>query len=260
MYALCRYNHVFSRAAALSPSLWVASGQGGPADPGVALMAEDTIIYMDYGSEEMKNHRQIQEALKHAAGAFSGPAGKYMYADRAGRTALRGKLGKADSCIYEMPSDRGRKVRKKMNVEYHKRYSPSLNRDMEFKVYGHSGHPCIYFPCQNGRFYDFENFKMVDVWAKYIDQGRVQVFTVDTIDGETWSAKDRNPHDRIARHEQWYHYVVDELVPEIFDKNAQGNGGYRAEGHHYLWMQHGSHACGQLLSSGDRICLTPTFL
>ena len=117
-----------------------------------------------------------------------------------------------------------------MNIEYHKRYSPSLNRDMEFKVYGHSGHPCIYFPCQNGRFYDFENFRMLDVWAKYIEQGRTQVFTVDTIDGETWSAKDKNPHDRIVRHEQWYHYVVDDLVPEIFDKNAMGSGGYRAEG------------------------------
>lgn len=69
IYAICRYNHVFSRAAALSPSLWVASGKI------VQMirecdMGEDTIIYMDYGSEEMKNHRQIQEALKHAAGAF----------------------------------------------------------------------------------------------------------------------------------------------------------------------------------------------
>ena len=69
IYAICRYNHVFSRAAALSPSLWVASGKIVQMIRECA-MGEDTIIYMDYGSEEMKNHRQIQEALKHAAGAF----------------------------------------------------------------------------------------------------------------------------------------------------------------------------------------------
>ncbi len=118
----------------------------------------------------------------------------------------------------------------RMNIEYHKHYSQYLGRDMEFKVYGHSGRPCLYFPCQNGRFYDFENFRMIDVWSGPIEQGRVQIFTADTIDGETWSAKGGNPHDRIVRHEQWYHYVVDELVPEIFERNAVGNGGQRARG------------------------------
>ncbi|WP_346697509.1 alpha/beta hydrolase-fold protein [Catenibacillus scindens] len=117
-----------------------------------------------------------------------------------------------------------------MNIEYHKRFSPQLGRDMEFKVYGHSGRPCLYFPCQDGRFFDFENFHMVDVCAAPIEEGRLQVFTVDTVDRETWSAKGGNPHDRIARHEQWYHYVTDELVPEIFWKNAQSNGGKRARG------------------------------
>ena len=117
-----------------------------------------------------------------------------------------------------------------MNIEYHKRYSPSLGRDMEFKVYGHAGHPVLFIPCQNGRFFDFENFHMIDVWAKYIEAGRAQVFSIDTIDGETWSAKGMNPHDRIVRHEQWFNYVVNELVPEIMYMNTEANGGYRHMG------------------------------
>ena len=48
-----------------------------------------------------------------------------------------------------------------MNIKYYKEYSHHLNRDMEFKVYGHSGQPILVFPCQDGRFYDFENFKMI---------------------------------------------------------------------------------------------------
>ena len=117
-----------------------------------------------------------------------------------------------------------------MKIEYYKRYSRRLGRVMEFKVYGHAGQPWLFFPCQNGRFYDFENFKMTDVWAPVIEAGKVQMFTVDTIDGETWSFKSGNPHRRIERHEQWFWYVTDELLPEILKINSAANGGQNADG------------------------------
>jgi esterase/lipase superfamily enzyme len=69
-----------------------------------------------------------------------------------------------------------------MKVEYFKRYSKCLNRDMEFKVYGHSGNPILVFPAQDGRFYDFENFKMVNSIKHLIDDGKIQLFCCDSID------------------------------------------------------------------------------
>ena len=48
-----------------------------------------------------------------------------------------------------------------MQKQYFKIYSEHLNRDMEFKVYGHTGKPVLVFPSQDGRFFDFENFKML---------------------------------------------------------------------------------------------------
>ena len=51
LYGVLAYNSVFSRAAVLSPSLWVGDGQLFD----VACSAElcgDTVIYMDYGTEE----------------------------------------------------------------------------------------------------------------------------------------------------------------------------------------------------------------
>lgn len=42
-----------------------------------------------------------------------------------------------------------------MHTAYYKEYSHILGREMEFTVYGHSGKPCIVFPAQDGRFYDF---------------------------------------------------------------------------------------------------------
>jgi esterase/lipase superfamily enzyme len=97
---------------------------------------------------------------------------------------------------------------------YTKWFSPRLNRDMEIKVYGHAGRPVLFIPCQDGRFYDFENYKMTDVWAPWIESGQVTVFAIDTLDIETWSAGGDAYH-RVRRHEQWMRYIVDEMVPFI---------------------------------------------
>ena len=60
LYAITKYNHVFSKAAALSPSLWTSIKQveqfikSSRLDP-------NTIIYMDYGSVEMGNRSAMRK-------------------------------------------------------------------------------------------------------------------------------------------------------------------------------------------------------
>lgn len=36
-----------------------------------------------------------------------------------------------------------------METQYIKQYSPALGRDMECKIYGHSGRPVLFIPCQD---------------------------------------------------------------------------------------------------------------
>ena len=101
-----------------------------------------------------------------------------------------------------------------MEVRYFKEYSRYLNRDMEFKVYGSTGRPCLVFPCQGGRFWDWEDFGMCQLAAPWIDSGKLMLITCDSIDKETWD----NPGDcrqRIEQHERWYYYICEELVPHI---------------------------------------------
>ena len=66
IYALMEYNHVFSRGAALSPSLWIS-----PVEVhnmlSSAHFAPDTVLYMDYGSEEFGNHKNMRRAFGEAA-------------------------------------------------------------------------------------------------------------------------------------------------------------------------------------------------
>ena len=111
-----------------------------------------------------------------------------------------------------------------MEIRYFKHYSAHLGRDMEFKVYGHSGMPVLFIPCQSGRFFDFENFKMVDYWAKWIEEGRCTVYSADCIDDEAWAAEGADNRWRIENHERWYNYIVEELVPYIRHLSGERNG------------------------------------
>ena len=102
-----------------------------------------------------------------------------------------------------------------MQVNYYKEYSHHLNCEMEYKVYGHSGKVCIVFPAQDGRFYDYENFKMVDALRQFIEEGRLQLWCIDSVDKWSWSLKDGNESERIELHERWFNYICEEIVGTI---------------------------------------------
>ena len=110
-----------------------------------------------------------------------------------------------------------------MQTYYTKWYSPSVGREMEIKVYGHAGRPVLFIPCQDGRFFDFENYRMTDAWAPWIESGQCMVFSIDTLDKETYSAT-YDPHDRIRRHEAWMNYIVREVAPFIQSMTNDRNG------------------------------------
>lgn len=103
-----------------------------------------------------------------------------------------------------------------MFVEYYKEFSHELNREMEFKVFGHAGKPALVFPPQDGHFYDYENFGMIEAAKEYIDAGRIQLFCADSIDLETWSSSG-DPKERAQLQERWFRYITEELVNRILE-------------------------------------------
>ncbi len=110
-----------------------------------------------------------------------------------------------------------------MEIRYETHWSSHLNRNMEFKVYGHSGKPVMFIPCQGGRFFDFENFGMIDHWAPWIESGACKVYSVDCIDNEAWGAMGADNRWRIENHERWFNYIVDEMVPTIQYDSGRGD-------------------------------------
>ncbi len=61
LYGLVAYNHVFSRGAALSPSVWVSPRKLEELISTADL--EETTLYMDYGSHELGNHGAMRQRL-----------------------------------------------------------------------------------------------------------------------------------------------------------------------------------------------------
>ena len=102
-----------------------------------------------------------------------------------------------------------------MKKEYHKWYSSRLGRDMELNVYGHDGRPILVFPSMCGRFYEYENFGMVDAVAHFIEEGRIRLFTVDSVDSESWLNESIHPAERAIRHNAYDAYIIQEVVPFI---------------------------------------------
>jgi esterase/lipase superfamily enzyme len=107
-----------------------------------------------------------------------------------------------------------------VNREYHKWFSPALNREMELLVFGHGGMPVIVFPTSMGRFFDYENRHMIDAIGDRYENGRLQAFCVDSVDAESWYNKAVSPADRAARHVQYDRYLVEEVVPFVRARNA----------------------------------------
>lgn len=59
LYAVIEYNKYYSKAAALSPSLWVSVSKLSDMIAN-AKLKPNTVIYMDYGSKELRNHSKMR--------------------------------------------------------------------------------------------------------------------------------------------------------------------------------------------------------
>jgi esterase/lipase superfamily enzyme len=102
-----------------------------------------------------------------------------------------------------------------MKVEYHHFWSSFLNQEMEFKLYGHAGKPILVFPAQGGRFFEFEDFGMVEAARWFIDEGKIRLVTPESLDYQTWANGNAHPAERAWRHQDYDRYICSELVPSV---------------------------------------------
>ncbi|MCX2583789.1 esterase family protein [Pedobacter sp. MR22-3] len=107
-----------------------------------------------------------------------------------------------------------------MHREYHKWYSKHLERNMELLVFGHSGRAVLMFPTRMARFYDYENWGIVHALSGKIEKGELQLFCMDSVDAESFYNQSVFPSVRMARHLQYERYLLDEVIPLMYQKGT----------------------------------------
>jgi esterase/lipase superfamily enzyme len=86
---------------------------------------------------------------------------------------------------------------------------------MEIAVYGHYGFALLMLPTAAADYLEYERFLLIDAISKYINEGKVKVFSINSINSESWLNRNMHPRHKSIRHQQFNQYVFNEVVPFI---------------------------------------------
>jgi esterase/lipase superfamily enzyme len=99
--------------------------------------------------------------------------------------------------------------------------SPRLGMEMPIVRYGERGHPLLVFPTAAADFLENERFFLIKSIERFIFEGRVQVFSIDSINRYSWMSDDVPVPEQARRQALYAAYVEKEVVPYI--RNAMQN-------------------------------------
>jgi len=104
-----------------------------------------------------------------------------------------------------------------LKKEVHWWYSPNLESHMPVAVYGHYGAPLLMFPTAAADFEEYERFNLISAIAHHIDNGKIKVFTINSINRDSWMSGHVHPGHSAYVQSQYDRYIAEELVPFIYD-------------------------------------------
>ena len=102
-----------------------------------------------------------------------------------------------------------------MNRELNNWYSPSLQKDMPIATYGHYGFALLFVPTAAADFLEYERFQMMETLAPFINSGKIKVYSINSINNESWLNNEMAGEHKAIRQNQFNDYVFNEVVPFI---------------------------------------------
>ncbi|MEO0066334.1 MAG: hypothetical protein RI983_1660 [Bacteroidota bacterium] len=100
-------------------------------------------------------------------------------------------------------------------------FSPALNKEMPIAAYGHYGFAILLIPTAAADYLEYERFQLIDAIAPMIESGKCRVFSIDSMNKESWMNNQMLPEHKAIRHNQFNEYVFNEVVP--FIRNSTSN-------------------------------------
>lgn len=100
-------------------------------------------------------------------------------------------------------------------------HSPALNKNMPVAIYGFYGFALLLIPTAAADYLEYERFQLIDSLRPQIEAGVVKVFSIDSINNESWMNQSVEPRQKAIRHQQWNQYVFDEVIPFIRKETSE---------------------------------------
>lgn len=94
-------------------------------------------------------------------------------------------------------------------------YSSRLDRDMPVAVYGHYGFALLMVPTAAADFLEYERFGLISALSEFTDSGKVKIFSINSVNNESWMNDQVAPRTKAVRHQQFNSYVYEEVVPFV---------------------------------------------
>lgn len=100
-------------------------------------------------------------------------------------------------------------------------HSPSLNKDMPIVTYGYYGFALLLVPTAAADYLEYERFQLIDSLQPFIDSGKLKVYSINSINNESWLNNNMDGVQKAIRHQQFNDYVYNEVVPYIRNTSSQ---------------------------------------
>lgn len=94
-------------------------------------------------------------------------------------------------------------------------WSPSIGQDMPIVSYGDRGRPLLLFPTAAADFLENERFYLVKAVEPFVQQGRVRLFSIDSINRQAWMDRSLPVEEQARRQALYARYVEEEVAGYI---------------------------------------------
>jgi esterase/lipase superfamily enzyme len=86
---------------------------------------------------------------------------------------------------------------------------------MPVAVYGHYGFALLLVPTAAADFLEYERFGLIESLRPHIEGGKMKVFSINSINNESWMNNYMEPRHKMMRHIEFNEYVYEEVIPFI---------------------------------------------
>ncbi len=94
-------------------------------------------------------------------------------------------------------------------------HSDRVKREVTLNRWGSFGQPVLIFPTAGGDAGEIERMHVIRVLEPLLTEGRVKIYSCDSVGGQVWFSKEGPPEHRMWLQHQFHQYVKHEVVPAI---------------------------------------------